>query len=353
MNLLISENAYYAKGGAEMSLFAYCKNTLRKNSDIEIVCCKSDTGEIDYKSAFSNVNLRLFKRIKTGFHYFDALLFFIVNFYKLREIIHESKQIITQNRWAGYVVFISNNFQRRQSKPIIFIRDEKCLGINKCYQNGWRKLFWWLRYFIEYPFFYLHNRIRSYAFRRSHVIFNSKFMYKLALKENFHIESYEILYPEINQINKQLLSLQLKNLGDPYTRLQMNKTKNAVMVGCERVKGIDTFKRLASKNPQMNFIIFCRSTRTPTFHENLIYLPWSGVAGLPYALADICIVPSLWNEAYGRVVVEAQQFGCVVVISNKGGLKEALGDYKNGFIANNESDYQDILNKYSKDQFTI
>jgi glycosyltransferase involved in cell wall biosynthesis len=45
-----------------------------------------------------------------------------------------------------------------------------------------------------------------------------------------------------------------------------------------------------------------------------------------YNTADIFCIPSLYEEGYGRVVVEAVACGVPVVGSNKGGIKEALND---------------------------
>ena len=44
-----------------------------------------------------------------------------------------------------------------------------------------------------------------------------------------------------------------------------------------------------------------------------------------YGRCKILLVPSLWEEAYGRVVTEAQFSGIPVVASNRGGLPEAVG----------------------------
>jgi glycosyltransferase involved in cell wall biosynthesis len=37
------------------------------------------------------------------------------------------------------------------------------------------------------------------------------------------------------------------------------------------------------------------------------------------------LAPSIWSEAYGRVVTEAQYSGIPVLASNRGGLPEAVG----------------------------
>jgi len=44
------------------------------------------------------------------------------------------------------------------------------------------------------------------------------------------------------------------------------------------------------------------------------------------AQAQIAVVPSTWNEAFGRTALEALASGCVTVSSVRGGLKEVVGD---------------------------
>ncbi|MDC3175584.1 glycosyltransferase family 4 protein, partial [Candidatus Pelagibacter sp.] len=39
--------------------------------------------------------------------------------------------------------------------------------------------------------------------------------------------------------------------------------------------------------------------------------------------ASICVVCSRWEEPFGRIALEASSRGCAVIITNKGGLKEA------------------------------
>lgn len=45
-----------------------------------------------------------------------------------------------------------------------------------------------------------------------------------------------------------------------------------------------------------------------------------------YAQARVVLVPSVWDEAFGRVALEPQISGIPVVVSRRGGLPEAAGD---------------------------
>lgn len=65
--------------------------------------------------------------------------------------------------------------------------------------------------------------------------------------------------------------------------------------------------------------------------------------------SDVLIVPSLWNEPFGRVVIDAYKFGLPVIVSNMGGLPEIVDNYKTGLIyeANDEFMLKECINKMS------
>lgn len=56
-----------------------------------------------------------------------------------------------------------------------------------------------------------------------------------------------------------------------------------------------------------------------------------------YDRTRILLMPSIWNEGFGRVIIEAGIYGIPTIASNRGGIKEAVGN--GGIIINN---YQDI-----------
>jgi glycosyltransferase involved in cell wall biosynthesis len=51
-----------------------------------------------------------------------------------------------------------------------------------------------------------------------------------------------------------------------------------------------------------------------------------------FSAADAAVIPSLWNEAFGRVVVEAMACGTVTVATAVGGMQEIFTDGKEGIF---------------------
>lgn len=51
-----------------------------------------------------------------------------------------------------------------------------------------------------------------------------------------------------------------------------------------------------------------------------------------YPYIDILIVPSLWNEPFGRIVPEANSYGIPVLVANSGGLTELINPGVNGYV---------------------
>lgn len=76
-----------------------------------------------------------------------------------------------------------------------------------------------------------------------------------------------------------------------------------------------------------------------------------------YSQIDILIVPSLWNEPFGRIVPEANSYNIPVLVSNMGGLSELVTNGKNGYIfeLNNNGDFEEkmrlILEMYKNSEF--
>jgi len=71
--------------------------------------------------------------------------------------------------------------------------------------------------------------------------------------------------------------------------------------------------------------------------ENLKHVKFIGKVSFEdipnfYAVSDIVVFPSIWQEPFGRVVLEAMAVGKPVIASNVGGVTDLLTHKKNGFL---------------------
>jgi glycosyltransferase involved in cell wall biosynthesis len=100
-------------------------------------------------------------------------------------------------------------------------------------------------------------------------------------------------------------------------------------------KGRDIALAVARRCPEIPFTFVEAWPLTPESRQELV----QKLSALPnvmlsapqddmrkvYGKCKILLVPSIWEEAYGRVVTEAQMSGIPVVASARGGLPEAVG----------------------------
>jgi len=111
-----------------------------------------------------------------------------------------------------------------------------------------------------------------------------------------------------------------------------NKQNNIIFVGrLNKSKGFDIFGKtiikILDKYNNWNATVIGDEPREKHFfeHKNLSILGFKKHDFTLKALAksSICVVCSRWEEPFGRIALEASSRGCAVIITNKGGLREA------------------------------
>lgn len=330
--IIFTRNFPYNLGGAENSLLE------------ELIKSEINIDSIHYAEQSSHKFVAGIEKLSSGligYNDFTILKRFFYYEYVLNIKNIERKiacldfdKIITQNRWAPAVVNIANKLGK---ETVYFLRDETSLGDIHNYYSGVRRLARNVYKAAEYPGIHKFNLDNEKALNEaSKVIANSNYMAE-RLWAKYKVHS-EVIYPKVDflSLNKNYKLAQSKN---------ENSNDGIVLIGDTKIKGIDTFLKLARCFPSQKFYIFGKNKNFISPLENVIHMGWSNNTAYPFSRAKVVIVPSIWNEAFGRVAVEANFLNIPVLVSSKGGLPEAV-NYEAKFIVDGFEDLKNKLREY-------
>ncbi len=206
--------------------------------------------------------------------------------------------------------FFSTAVGRKGIPTIVFIRDDSGINISAPLLS---KLY-------NMPFAALRRRqIR----RADLVVANSKFI--AGVLQNFRIQS-EVIYPFIEMENYRI-----HGKFDP---------KYITFIRPVPWKGVGIALSIAKRMPEEKFLFVGNSNpklaARISDYKNVSLLGWSSDMRQIYRKTKIVIMPSIWDEPFGRVPIEAGINGISTIASNRGGLSESVG--KGGILIDNPYD---------------
>ncbi len=106
-----------------------------------------------------------------------------------------------------------------------------------------------------------------------------------------------------------------------------------------REKGLETLACAARlcAGKKMEFVIAGEENSYSTYLKTLFpttntrFVGWVKPSVF-FAAVDTIVVPSIWQEPFGRVVIEAFSYGIPVIGSSMGGIPETIADDVNGYL---------------------
>jgi glycosyltransferase involved in cell wall biosynthesis len=194
-----------------------------------------------------------------------------------------------------------------------FVRSETDLGIVGNHRTGAARLARSMYGLIESPAVAAFRAdLRSVA-RTARIIANSQYMAR-RVGETLGVDAQVWLPPvDVDPMRARLVA-------------EPCQPNDVVFVGDNAYKGLPLVLALAARFPELPFRIHSRFVTSERREANVRWVPWQTEPWRVYAGARLMIVPSQWEEAYGRVAREALLLGVPVLASRVGGLPEAVDD---------------------------
>jgi len=358
------------KGGAEISLNILVQNLVRKKKyEITIITPNYESFTTHIKTDEKNElkiikfkSLRYFllkkkENLKTYKNANEPIKYILTDTYinysawelkrKSEKILKEEKfDIIHANNLESILAL---SFLKTSAKKIAHLRDFGLFCFNRGLNNrgklctgcSFKNLKMCMNAGKLTSKFLIHQINRRKVSIRSFDLFisisefvKSQYVNKLQIDK----EKIKVLY---NPISSDIISKLSKQEARKKLSLPLNK-KIILFVGTlSRNKGAHLIPKIAKRvGNKYLFIVIGKGELESMFAykkiKNIAYLGYLPISKIKdyYKAADILLVPSLWYEPFGRVIIEGAINGCLIIGSNRGGIPEIIDKLKVGKYVN-------------------
>ena len=333
--LIISQFIRKLAGGAEKSTIELLRAWLAEGHAITILTSDDDNfaDNTDYSSSIKPqvTEIIIPQKSPTIAPFINYYLFKCCLRLDDRIDFNDFDKIIIFDFW-GKALLVQNWRQVAANRISIFVRSETDYLVYKNYNSGFYKLFWYCWFLFQYPFFKSYCQDTKKIIRQADVISNSKFVASKVM-EVFGVKS-DVIYPFVD----------VAHLKQGFK----HKPQFVTFIGDSKSKGIDLFYYLVEQNPKLLFRCVTRNHASMTKHfPNLQYQNWTSNMKLVFQECCVLLVPSQWEEAYGRVAREAYLMKIPLLCSKIGGLPEAV-DGDEEFLVSSYKDFDEWNRRLQK-----
>jgi len=355
MRVLIFNNLYYPNiiGGAEISTQILAEGLKRRGLD-PIVVATAAKDEISYVNCVKIYYLRtenfywVYKakqenKLKKPFWHLVDSFNPLIRF-KLQKIIEkENPQVIHTNNLSGFSVYVWKLATEYKLPIIHTLRDYYLLcPKSTMIKNNKNCKVQCLRcklYSIPK---------KSVSKEVNTVVGISKFILDKHLNygyfKNAEMQSY-VYNPIVNDVKSITKQENIKQIKFGFVgQLSPNKgieflLKKFSKMNLKNVK-LYVFGKGTAKEYENNLVTRYKS-------DNIHFMGFKKREEI-YTSLNILIIPSLWEEPFGRIIPEAYSYGIPVIGSNRGGIPELIKEGKTGFIfdPDKEEDLEEKIRKF-------
>lgn len=333
MTILMLNTLYYPTqvGGAERSVQLLAEDLVDRGHKVIVACLSNKkrrifkhNGVVVYSILNKNIYWPFSKKASKKSN-FSKMIWHILDTYAnlqvkqiLRIIKDEKPNLVNINNISGFSTRILKSIKLHNIPIAQTLRDYHYLCIkNSCYNNGnCIKLCKACAITSQFKL----KQLNAYA---NHIICISEFV-----KSKHQINGLNVNIPVSvipNAIND--------SLSDSYEKKRVNGVKRFGFIGVvNEPKGVEHMLLLFNDPSlkEFKFEISIAGEGSSTFlkklkndfkHLNIKFLGHQEPSSF-YRSIDALIVPSLWHEPFGRVVIEGAQYQLPVFVSNNGALSE-------------------------------
>ncbi len=301
--LVFDKYLAYNVGGAQQSLRTLIKGMVESDINFIYAGCEVEKSFGAGRNISDELPVEKFKIFEIPrFPYLEYFL----NRKRVANAIkkYQADVLVTQGLWGAAAV---NAFA---GKSLYFIRDEYQLNRIPFYQRGIMKLLKLIYLFVQLPFVLILFNDNKKAIQKALTVANSQYLQK-GIKDKFGKDARLVRSP---------IRPQSSSVGEESVLVGNYIT----CIGSEYMKGSEVVKRIASQMPDHNFMIVGREFKNLVNKGNLTFHPWVKDAKEIFKITKILLIPSICQESYPRVAIEAMGRGIPVLGSNNGGIPEVL-----------------------------